>query len=96
MFSLLDKVNEAVARSGKGTQTGIMIAAQDYWPLPWYLRDYPNAGYWGKVVKPTEQAVVIAEDSQEAELQQTLGDKYERAGSYELRPGVMLVVYVRK
>ncbi len=95
IFSLLDKVNEAVARSGKGTQAGIMITAPDYWPLPWYLRDYPNAGYWGKVVPPTEEAVIIGEDSQEAELQ-TLGDKYERAGSYELRPGAMLVVYVRK
>jgi uncharacterized protein (TIGR03663 family) len=96
IFLLLDKVNQAVARSGNGTQTGIMITAPDYWPLPWYLRDYPNAGYWGKVIPPTEEAVIIGEDSQEAELQRTLGDKYERAGSYELRPGAMLVVYVKK
>jgi len=96
IFPLLDKINEVVARSGKGTKTGIMITAPDYWPLPWYLRDYPNAGYWGKVVPPTEEAMIIGEDSQEAELRQTLGDKYERAGSYELRPGAMLVVYVRK
>jgi len=96
IFSLLDKINEIVARGGKGEKTGIMITAPDYWPLPWYLREFPNAGYWGKVMTPTEEAMVIGEDTQETELQQTLGDKYERIGSYELRPGVTLIAYVRR
>lgn len=96
IFALLNTINDVVARGGQGEKTGIMIASPDYWPLPWYLRDFPNAGYWGKVVAPTAEAMVIGEDTQEAELQQTLGDKYERAGSYELRPGVTLVAYIRK
>ncbi len=96
IFSLLDKINQVVARGGKGTQTGIMVASPDYWPLPWYLRDFPNAGYWGKVVPPTQEALVIGEDTQEVELQQKLGDKYERIGTYVLRPGAVLVVYVRR
>jgi len=96
IFSLLGKIKEVVARGGKGEKTGIMITAPDYWPLPWYLREFPNAGYWGKVMTPTEEAMVIGEDTQEAELQQTLGDKYQRVGSYELRPGVTLIAYVRR
>ena len=73
-----------------------MVTSPDYWPLPWYLRDFPNAGYWGKVVPPTQEALVIGEDTQEYELKQMLDDKYERTGTYELRPGAVLVVYVRR
>jgi hypothetical protein len=40
--------------------------------------------------------MVIGEETQEPVLHETLADRYERAGSYELRPGVMLVLYVRK
>lgn len=96
IFMLLDQINQVVARGGKGTQTGIMIASSEHWPLPWYLRDFPNVGYWGSVKAPTDEFMVIGQDTQEFELQRVLGDKYERVGTYELRPGAVLVLYVRK
>jgi uncharacterized protein (TIGR03663 family) len=96
IFALLDEVNRVVARGGKGTQTGIMIASPEHWPLPWYLRDFPNVGYVGTVASPTQEAMVIGEDTQEPQLQAMLGDRYDRAGTYELRPGATLVLYVRK
>jgi predicted membrane-bound mannosyltransferase len=68
--------------------------APDYWPLPWYLRDSPSVGYFGKVVQ-TSASLVIVEQTQEAELIQTVGDAYRRSGSYLLRQGVELVLYVR-
>jgi uncharacterized protein (TIGR03663 family) len=93
---LLDQVNRTVARGGQGAQTGIMIASPEHWPLPWYLRDFPNVGYVGRVAVPKGEAMVIGEDTQEPELRQVLGGRYERVGAYELRPGATLVLYVRK
>jgi predicted membrane-bound mannosyltransferase len=91
----VDRLNQIAVRNPSGVRTNMTIAAVNYWPLPWYLRDYPNVGYWGHVV-PTREPVVIAEESQLAELQPILGDRYDRVGSYNLRPGVVLVLFVRR
>ena len=37
------------ARAGTGLDTGVVIVSPDYWPLPWYLRDYPRAGFFGTI-----------------------------------------------
>ena len=94
-LDLVDRLNQIAVRNPSGVRTNMTIAAVNYWPLPWYLRDYPNVGYWGHVV-PTREPVVIAEESQQAELQPILGDRYDRIGSYNLRPGVVLVLFVRR
>ncbi len=94
-FLALPRDIEAIAlRAGAREATSIAVMAPDYWPLPWYLRDFQRIGYWGKVVE-TSDALVIVEPSQEAELSQTVGDAYRRSGSYLLRQGVELVLYVR-
>jgi uncharacterized protein (TIGR03663 family) len=94
-LDLIKQVEELSARNGTGTRTGITIASPNHWPMPWYLRDYPNAGYWGKVV-PTHEAIVIGQDDQEQELRTVLGDGYQKIGAYDLRPGVVLVLYARR
>ncbi len=92
--SLIDEV-ESVAARNQGTHTGIVVMAPEYWPLPWYLRDYPNAGYWGRVV-PTSEPIVIASEPQSAEVDKTLGNSYRRYDTYDMRPGVRLVLYLRQ
>ena len=94
-LDLVARLNQIAARNGTGLLTNMTITAANYWPLPWYLRNYRHVGYFGHVV-PTQEAVVIAEESQQAELQPKLGDRYDRLGSYNLRPGVVLVLYVRR
>ncbi len=94
-LDLVERLNQIAVRNRSGVRTNMTIAAANYWPLSWYLRDYPNVGYWGHVV-PTREAVVIAEESQQAELAPILGDRYDRIGSYNLRPGVVLVLFVRR
>jgi uncharacterized protein (TIGR03663 family) len=94
-LDLVERLNQIAVSNPSGVQTNMTIAAVNYWPLPWYLRDYPNVGYWGHVVS-TREPVVIAEESQLAELQPILGDRYDRVGSYNLRPGVVLVLFVRR
>jgi len=79
--------------NGTGNDTSVAIMAPEYWPLPWYLRDYKNTGYFGKAMQ-TNAAIVIASVRQLPELVPLLADRYRLIGTYPLRPGVQLVVYV--
>lgn len=94
-LSLIDQINSSTARFGTGTSTSITVTSREYWPLPWYLRDYPRAGYYGHIIVPNEQ-LVIASEMQEPYLLPLLGSRYLRAGTYPLRPGVNLIMYVRQ
>jgi uncharacterized protein (TIGR03663 family) len=96
MLAMLDQVEAIAAEEGTGTDTGISIVSPDYWPLPWYLRDYPKAGFWGRLEDVTlDQPMIIANVNQRAELEPLIAGKFEPAGTYNLRPGVDLDLYVR-
>ena len=101
-------------RTGKITRfdTGIAIVAPEYWPLPWYFRDYKRVGYYQKVV-PTTEPIIIGQTGQEEEIKATYGEQYQQIdssnlsdsrilrdrnphGSFTLRPGVDLLLYVRR
>jgi uncharacterized protein (TIGR03663 family) len=92
---LVDEINRIAQQAGTGTQTGISVVSPDYWPLPWYLREYTKVGYFGKTTRSTEP-ILICSESQEEELKShyALDDFYQRVNSYPLRPGVTLVLYV--
>ncbi len=93
---LMREVDRLAARAGTGGQTAVNVLSPDYWPMPWYLRDYKHVGYPGRVV-PTSDPIVIANVTQEAELLPLLGANYARVGGlYALRPGVNLVLYARR
>ena len=89
---LMTEINRLVERAKTGKQTGITITAREYWPLPWYLRDYPHAGFFGRMAA-TQEPIVVGSVEQEQELEVMLGERYQRVGSYPLRPGVTLLLY---
>jgi len=100
---MLDLVNqvEAIAKENNGPATGITIVSPDYWPLPWYFRNFPRTGYFGRMA-PTSEPIIIANENQKAEVDQNFGELYRQVpsksegGSFELRPGVKLLLYVRR
>jgi uncharacterized protein (TIGR03663 family) len=92
---LMTKIDELAERAKTGKQTGITITAREYWPLPWYLRDYPRAGFFGRMAVTNEPLIVGSVD-QEQELNLKLGDRYQRVDAYPLRPGVTLLLYARR
>jgi uncharacterized protein (TIGR03663 family) len=94
-LSMVNKIDLLAARAGTGTQTGITITAREYWPLPWYLRDYERAGFFGRMTT-TDEPIVVGSVEQQSELDSILGDRYKIVDSYPLRPGVTLVLYGRK
>jgi predicted membrane-bound mannosyltransferase len=93
-LDLLRETQRVATAAGTGTETGIVYASPDYWPLPWYYRAYPRAGFFGSIVD-TSEAMIVVNVNQEADLTARFGDRYQRRGVYNLRPGVDLVLYVR-
>jgi len=101
-LKLLDEIDKVAERTHQGKDTGITIVSADYWPLPWYLRDYKRVGYHGQMT-PSNEPIIIARQDQAAEVQTTFGDRYQQiqsgfntAGSFPLRPGVELLLYARR
>jgi uncharacterized protein (TIGR03663 family) len=101
-LKLVDEINKLAERTHQGSETGITIVSADYWPLPWYLRDYKRVGYHGHMT-PSNEPIIIAREDQAEEVQTTFGDRYQQiqsgfntAGTFPLRPGVDLLLYVRR
>jgi len=102
MLTMLDEIDQIAQKNGTGTDTGIAIVSPDYWPAPWYFRDYKKVGYYGNLV-PTNEPIIIGSMAQEEQLKTNYGDRYDRLnsgldenGDYPLRPGVDLLLYVRR
>ena len=99
--ALVDEIDRIAKRLKTGNDTGIALVSPDYWPLPWYLRDYKRVGYYQRIV-PTTEPIIIGSMAQEEELKANYGDRYQLVpsgvdeGAYPLRPGVDLLLYVRK
>lgn len=107
---VLVKRIEALARAhpeGKSMFIEVIFPGDDYWPLPWYLRDFSRVGWWRAVdmTVPAAPLILLApavEDSLlrklyaipppgQRELYVPLFDR-----RIELRPGVEMRAYVRK
>jgi uncharacterized protein (TIGR03663 family) len=101
LLAMIDKIDSISTRMGTGNDTGIAIVSPDYWPLPWYFRDNKKVGYYQQIVA-TNEPIIIGSMAQEEQLKTTYGDRYVLInsgmdeGSYGLRPGVDLLLYVRK
>lgn len=99
-LQLTKEIDKIAAQHG-GRQAGITIVSPDYWPLPWYLRDYKRVGYYGSM-SPTSEPIIIASGTQRTEMATRFGELYrqvpssEPGGGFALRPGVELLLYVRQ
>ena len=100
MFELVNEIDR-IAKEDRGGLTGITILSPDYWPLPWYLRNYSRVGYYGRLA-PSTEPVIIANENQKADIEANFRDLYRQVpskqsgGSFELRPGVRLLLYERR
>ncbi len=80
-----------VSPDAYGTMLKVMAPEDDYWPLPWYLRRFSNAGWWDKAPADTYAPIVIISPR----LQQPLDpSKSHLMGYYGLRPQVRLALFV--
>ena len=73
----------------------IKVISEEYWPLPWYLRQFESVGYWNEMTDDPDASVIIVS----AKLQAVLEAKISRAYQVEyrgLRPGVILLIYTEE
>ncbi|HVE56775.1 MAG TPA: glycosyltransferase family 39 protein [Pyrinomonadaceae bacterium] len=96
-LDLVKQIEYYADKSGQGKQAKIEIVSPDYWSMPWYMNDYPNAIFEGKPVDANSAEMIVAKkDEQDAEIVTRYAIRYKYIGTYPLRPGVDLVLLVRK
>lgn len=96
-LDLIKKIEYYADKSGKGKDARIEVVSPDYWSMPWYLNDYKNAVFHGQFVDANTAEMIVAKKGEdEVELVRRYVAHYKLAGEYPLRPGVDLLLLVRK
>lgn len=111
IFDIVRKVREyaSVYDNAQDMPIQVICPGSDYWPLPWYLRDFNNVAWWDKVkVDEPSAPLIITSDKTEGDLANKL---YSRTPLEErqmymylldepyyiwLRPKTKLLGFVRK
>jgi len=98
IFKLAQAIKSETDKLPAPYDTPIYVSSPEYWPLPWYLRDYKKVDYSGRMPAdgPSQisQPIVIANANQQLLFAGVPGWR-ALPQSFTLRPGVELVVYVR-
>ena len=109
IFALTNRV-EQIARvhpEGYNMPIQVICPQADYWPLPWYLRQFTNVGWWNKVDEsvPVSPLIITSAELQSQVIEHLYNSMpanekhlYVRflADSTELRPDVELVGLITK
>ena len=95
-LDLVNKIEYYADKSGKGKDATIEIVSPEYWSMPWYMNDYKNAKFGGSLIDVNTAEMIVASKAQEDELNERYGAHYKYVGTYPLRPGVELMLLVRK
>lgn len=108
-YQLVDGIKQITSYwpEGKNTYIEVVCPGSDYWPLPWYLRDYTNVAYSYEFdFDLPAGALIVTMPSLDPELIKKLYDipppgqrdmylPFFKQGIW-LRPGVEIDLYVRK
>jgi hypothetical protein len=90
---------EALAHAyPQGEHMVIQVLSSDgyYWPLPWYLRRFPNVGYWtGHLPEDLDAPVILASPEFDEALTRRLDATHLMTGYFGLRPGALMQLWVR-
>ncbi|MGR3320145.1 MAG: flippase activity-associated protein Agl23 [Candidatus Anammoxibacter sp.] len=78
-----------------GKDMTINVIAESYWPLPWYLREYKNAKFWGRGIANPNAPIILVDRKGKKSLERKLKGSYETK-RFVLRPGVWLIAYIQK
>ena len=96
-LTMVAEIERYADKSGEGKNAIIEIVSPDYWPLVWYLKDYPHANFHGRIVDTRDAEMIVAKkNDQDAEVIKRYSANYKLAGQYDLRSGVELMLLVRK
>ncbi|MCZ6672918.1 MAG: hypothetical protein O7C75_08260, partial [Verrucomicrobia bacterium] len=93
LLNIVDRIEILSQLHPDGKSMRIDIAGVEYWPLPWYLRDYAAVGYWQEYPEDSTAPVQIYSFAAGEELPEVDEDTYitELRG---LRDGVFLFICI--
>jgi uncharacterized protein (TIGR03663 family) len=93
ILDLIETVKGLARASSAGNHLRIDVVAPggDYWPLPWYFRDFDKVGWWDKLPEAPYAPVMIVSGRVKGPEET---ESYGMREVYELRPGVFLKLYV--
>jgi hypothetical protein len=77
-----------------GLNTRMVSVTPEYWPLPWYFRDFPDMLWFGRMIDHPDAPVILARNDQAAEIERKLPYAW-RKEEFALRPGVTLILYYK-
>jgi uncharacterized protein (TIGR03663 family) len=91
---LVKQINALADVHPRGRQMTIQVMApeNDYWPLPWYLREFKQVGWWDQIpANPFSPVMVVS-----AQFHANLDEKktHLMVGYFQLRPQTFLELYV--
>ncbi len=95
-LDLIEKVEYYAEKSGKEKDVTVEIVSPEYWAMPWYLKDYPNARFGGALIDINAAEMIVASKKQKDQLNEKYGAHFKFEGEYPLRPGVDLFLLIRK
>jgi hypothetical protein len=96
-LTLVAQIDHYAEKSGRGREVVVQVVSPDYWPMVWYLKDYGRANFYGRMVDADGAEMIITKkNDQDDEAIRRYSANYAYAGTYPLRPGVDLVLLVRK
>jgi uncharacterized protein (TIGR03663 family) len=84
-----------VHADGTGMLIKVMAPDSDYWPLPWYLREFKQVGWWGAIPEEPYAPVMIAGAALKAAFDERSNKDWLMVRYFELRPGTFLELYVQ-
>ncbi len=95
-LDMVKQIEYYADKSGKGKDASIEVVSPDYWPMTWYMREYPKAVFHSRFADVNTSEIIVASKAQLGELNKRYGANYKYVGTYPLRPGVELFLLVRK
>jgi len=91
---LVQKLDDFASHSSKGRKNLIQVIGPDYWPLPWYLRRYPNVGYWQQTPDKCNGDAFITSPENAGPLREKLTGNWE-GHPFGLRPEVLAILFLK-
>jgi uncharacterized protein (TIGR03663 family) len=95
LLNLISKIEGLAQADSRGHDLVVKIIAPegDYWPLPWYLRQFNNTGWWDHLPPDPFAPIMVVS----AQLHAALDEKktHLMVGYFQLRPQHFLELYVQ-
>lgn len=92
---LVERIQKTINEASLSTPLQINVMAEEYWPLPWYLRMYENTGYWNEIPDAPYSHMMIVSATLADELNEEKLENYT-AEFRGLRPGIILLLYIHE